>query len=124
MITGIEHIAIASFNPHQLAKWYVEYLNCVLILDTGKTLYLRAGNGVVLEFIYAETQAAAPLIRDAGIRHIAFLVSDLDVAREQLQMQGIKFEDEPIILTGLRLHFFRDPDGNFLHLVERTIPLS
>ena len=124
MITGIEHTAIASFDPRRLADWYVSHLHFTVILDTGKTLYLRALNGVVLEFVYAETHPGISLIRDAGLRHIAFSVSDFDAAYEDLRAKGVKFADEPIVMPGMRLYFFRDPDGNFLHLVERDIPLS
>jgi catechol 2,3-dioxygenase-like lactoylglutathione lyase family enzyme len=124
MITGVEHIAIASFDPHRLGNWYVKHLNFTVILDTGKTLYLRAPNGVVLEFVFAETQPAPPLIRDAGIRHLALLVGNLDETREELQMQGIEFDEKPVVLPGMRIHFFRDPEGNFLHLVEREVPLG
>ncbi|HEX4022665.1 MAG TPA: VOC family protein [Acidobacteriaceae bacterium] len=124
MISGIEHIAIASFDPHRLAEWYVRHLNFIVVLDTGKTVYLRAGNHVVLEFVYADTQPAAPSIRDAGLRHIAFSVMDIDAAREELQANGVKFPDDPIVAPGMRLQFFQDPEGNFLHLVEREIPLK
>ena len=123
MILGIEHTAIASFDPHQLADWYIQHLNLVLLLDTGKTVYLQAANGVVLEFIYADTAPATPLIRDAGLRHIAFSVADFDVAREQLRVDGIELAGDPIVTTGMRLQFFKDLDGNFLHLVERDGPL-
>ncbi len=124
MITGIEHTAIASFNPHKLADWYARHLNLTSILDTGKTIYLRADNGVILEFVHADTQPAGPLIRDAGLRHIAFSVTDFDKTREQLRTSGVRFTPEPIVAAGMRLHFFQDPEGNFLHLVEREIPLS
>ena len=124
MITGVEHIAIASFSPHQLAHWYVENLGFTQLMDSGKTVYVKAPNGVVLEFVYAETQPGSPSMRDAGIRHIALSVSDLEAAGEELKTRRIKFEGEPIELPGLRLHFFRDPEGNFLHLVERSTPLT
>jgi glyoxylase I family protein len=124
MITGIEHIAIASFDPHRLADWYVSHLDLVPILDTGKTVYLRALNGVVLEFVYAETQPTLPSIRDAGLRHIAFSITDWTSTHEELQRKGISFEGEPVVMPGMRLHFFRDPEGNFLHLVERDVPLG
>lgn len=123
MILGIEHTAIASFDPHRLADWYIQHLNLVLLLDTGKTVYLQAANGVVLEFVHADTAPAAPSIRDAGLRHIAFSVADFDVAREQLRVDGIEFAGDPIVTTGMRLQFFKDLDGNFLHLVERDGPL-
>jgi glyoxylase I family protein len=123
MITGIEHTAIASFDPHRLAGWYVRHLNFRMILDTGKTIYLRAANGVVLEFVYAETKPAAPSIRDAGLRHIGFAVTDFDATSEQLRANGVSLTDEPIVAPGMRLQFFQDPEGNYLHLVEREVPL-
>jgi len=124
MITGIEHTAIASFDPHRLADWYVSRLNLVPLLNTGKTVYLRAFNGVVLEFVYAETRPEPPLIRDAGLRHIAFSITDWTNTYEELQRKGVRFEGEPVVMPGMRLHFFRDPEGNFLHLVERDVLLA
>jgi glyoxylase I family protein len=118
-IKGIEHIAIASPDPHRLAQWYIQQLNLSLLLDTGGTVYIRAGNSVVLEFVKAETTPPKPQIRDAGIRHIAFLVDDLEFACAHLKAAGIDLEPEPVILPGARLHFFRDPESNYLHLVER-----
>ena len=124
MITGIEHFAIASFDPHRLADWYIKHLNLTLVLDTGQTIYIKSPNGVVLEFVFAETQPAAPLIRDAGVRHIAFSVDDFDKTYEELKAAGIKFAEKPVHLPGMRLFFFQDPEGNFLHLVERDVPLT
>ena len=123
-IAGVEHIAIASSAPRQLAEWYVNCLNFTLIHDTGDTLYLRAPNRVVLEFVQADTQPPPPTIRSAGLRHIALAVGDLDAARAALEARGLSFPDEPIVRPGLRLQFFRDPEGNFLHLVERANPLE
>jgi glyoxylase I family protein len=123
MITSLEHVAIASFDPHQLANWYIQHLNFTLQLDTGKTVYLRSPNGVILEFVFADTQPAAPLIRDAGLRHIAFTVDDFERTHEQLKAAGARFAEQPIHLPGMRLFFFQDPEGNFLHLVERDVPL-
>jgi catechol-2,3-dioxygenase len=123
-VAGVEHIAIASFTPRQLAEWYVVCLNFTIIHDTGDTLYLRAPNGVVLEFVQADTQPAPPAMRSAGLRHIALAVGDLDAGRAALETRGLSFPDEPILRPGLRLQFFRDPEGNFLHLVERMLPLE
>lgn len=122
-IKGIEHIAIATMNPAKLAAWYVEHLNFRPLMDTGATVYIQAPNSVVLEFVKAETMESGPLIRDSGIRHIAFSVDDFEGARTSLRDAGVQFEPEPITLPGLRLHFFRDPEGNFLHLVHREEPL-
>lgn len=123
MILGIEHTAIASFDPHRLADWYVQHLNLVPLLDTGKTVYLQAANGVVLEFVHADAAPVPPSIRDAGLRHIAFSVANFDAVCEQLRVDGIELTGDPIVTAGMRLQFFKDPEGNFLHLVERAIPL-
>jgi len=123
MFKGIEHFAIASFDPHQLATWYIERLECRPILDTGKTVYVRSTNGVVLEFVFAERQLPMPLMRDMGLRHIAFLVDDLDGACRELEQRGISFVDATQAMSGLRLRFFRDPEGNFLHIVQREVAL-
>jgi len=119
LIKGVEHIAIATTDPQKLAQWYVDYLNFFPLLDTGNTVYINSANLVVLEFVKSETVPAKPQIRDAGLRHIAFSVDDMDTAYTELQAAGIEFEPAPVVLPGMRLFFFRDVEGNYLHLVQR-----
>jgi glyoxylase I family protein len=123
VVTGIEHIAIASLDPRALATWYMTHLNCTLQLETDKTVYIKSPNDVTLEFVFADKKADNPLIRDSGLRHIAFSVDDFDRTYSELRSRGVRFEEKPVELPGMRLFFFRDPDGNFLHLVEREVPL-
>ena len=47
------------------------------------------------------------------------MVDDLESARAQLQSIGIEFDAAPVVLPGMLRHFFRDPEGNYLHLVCR-----
>ena len=123
MITGLEHTAIACSDPKALSSWYLKYLGFSLLLDTGKTIYIQSANGVVLEFVYADTHPPVPHIRDAGLRHLAFTADDLNSTRDELQTAGVEFVEEQH-LPGMRLMFFRDPEGNFLHLVQREVPLT
>ncbi len=123
LIKGVEHVAIATKDPQRLARWYVEHLNFAPLLDTGTTVYIKAPNSVILEFVAAENTAPRPGIRDSGIRHMAFSVDDLEAAHAQLKSMGIEFEPQAIVLPGMRLHFFRDLEGNHLHLVCREKPL-
>lgn len=122
MITGLEHTAIACSDPKALSSWYLKYLGFRLLLDTGKTIYIQSANGIVLEFVLADTHPPAPLIRDAGLRHLAFTADDLNRTRDELQSAGVEFMEEQF-LPAMRLLFFRDPEGNFLHLVQREFPL-
>ena len=122
-IKGVEHVAIATPDPRSLAAWYIQHLNFEPLLDTGTTVYINSPNSVVLEFVKAEDVPARPQIRDAGLRHIAFAVDNLEAAHAQLQADGVAFEAAPILSPGMRLFFFRDPEGNYLHLVERKTRL-
>jgi catechol 2,3-dioxygenase-like lactoylglutathione lyase family enzyme len=119
MINCVEHIAIASRNPRKLAEWYTQYLNFSFLKVIGPTVYIRDANGVVLEFVPADTIPFPPRIRDLGLRHIAFQVGDIENAYRTLEHSGAKFMPEPVVNEGMRLHFFQDPEGNFLHLVQR-----
>ncbi len=123
VIKGIEHIAIATPQPHRLAEWYVQHLNLEFILDTGSTVYVKSANSVVLEFVRAENVPPRPQILDAGLRHIAFSVDDLEKAQAKLDASGIHFESMSLALPGMRLLFFRDSEGNLLHLIHREQPL-
>ena len=116
-------MAIATGNPQRLAAWYIEYLNFAPLLDTGATVYVKSPNSVLLEFVKAESLPQRPQIRDAGLRHIAFAVDNLESAKEQLASRGVEFEGSSVSLPGARLFFFRDPEGNYLHLIQRETPL-
>jgi len=56
-----------------------------------------------------------------GFKHLAFEVPDIDAAIEKLRGDGV--EPDPIndcanLSHGLRICFFKDPDGNILELME------
>jgi glyoxylase I family protein len=123
LINGVEHVAIATADPHQLADWYIQHLNFMSLLDAGTTVYIKSPNSVILEFVKADNLPARPQIRDAGLRHIALAVDNLEAAHAQLSSAGVEFEAAPILLPGMRLFFFRDPEGNYLHLVPRETSL-
>jgi glyoxylase I family protein len=122
MFTGIEHFAIASPNPKRLAEWYVASLEFTLSYEYAGNYFVEARNGSLIEIIPAEGERAESSMRSPGMRHIAILVHDFDGAHNQLASQGIKFEGEPYTNQGNRLLFFKDPDGNLLHLIQREKP--
>jgi Predicted ring-cleavage extradiol dioxygenase len=54
-----------------------------------------------------------------GFRHIGFKVSDTDAAAARLRDAGVQFHLEPLDAEGgVRIAFFRDPDGVMLELIQ------
>ncbi|HVT92525.1 MAG TPA: VOC family protein [Bryobacteraceae bacterium] len=123
MFQGIEHTAIASPSPRDLAEWYVENLGFRINFTYDGNYFVRAANGTMLEIIPSQGDRAAAAMRDPGIRHLAIAVDDFDASLSELRQGNIKFLTEPYENEGNRLVFFSDLDGNILHLIQRAAPL-
>jgi glyoxylase I family protein len=126
MITGIEHTAIASTDPHRLAAWYAEHLDFVINYrsTTNKTVFVKAGDGSMIEIIEA-APGTTPTegLKAAGLRHMALSVSDFDATYARLKEKGVRFLTDAQKTDGNSLAFFTDPDGNVLHLLHREKPM-
>ena len=123
MFKGLEHTAIASPNPLQLAEWYVQHLGFRINFEYDGNYFVRAANGAMLEIIPAEGDRGSNKMRDPGIRHLAIEVTDFDAAHAALKQKGVTFAGEPYVNSGNRLVFFTDCDGNLVHLIQREKPL-
>jgi glyoxylase I family protein len=123
MVLGLEHTAIASPDPRRLAHWYVEQLGFVINYDSGRTVFVKAPNGSMLEIITSEGDRAAQNMKSPGLRHLALAVDDFETTYSRLRSAGVSFAGEPTDSKGVKVVFFTDPDGNFLHLIQRETPL-
>jgi glyoxylase I family protein len=123
MVLGLEHTAIASPDPRRLAHWYVEQLGFVINYDSGKTVFVKAPNGSMLEIITSEGDRAAQGLKSPGLRHLALAVDDFETTYSRLRSAGVSFAGEPTDSKGVKVVFFTDLDGNFLHLIQRETPL-
>jgi catechol 2,3-dioxygenase-like lactoylglutathione lyase family enzyme len=124
MVIGIEHTAIASPDVQKLAQWYVETLGFVINYNSGKTVFIKAPNGSMIEIITSEGGLAPKTMKDAGLRHLALTVGDYDAAFAQLKAKGVSFLGEPIVNAEVKVAFFTDIEGNFLHIIQRLKPLG
>ena len=126
MVTGIEHVAIASPDPLRLALWYVEHLDFVINYRpaSSKTVFIKAADGSMIEIIESapDTVPAAGM-NPAGLRHLALTVADFAEVYARLKGEGVRFLTDAVTTQGNSLAFFADPDGNLLHLLHRETPL-
>jgi glyoxylase I family protein len=116
----LEHIALAALDPEKLKQWYERVLGARLIFAMPPACLVDLG-GTMIEIYPADSHIEITSNnRLAGWRHIALKVASLEAAKAHLETLGVAFED-PIKTAGGggRVLFFKDPEGNLLHLTER-----
>lgn len=124
MFQGLEHTAIASPDPKKLAEWYVENLEFHINFTYDGNYFVKAQNGSMLEIIPSiGVMEATPPMKEPGIRHLAIAVDDFGQAHQVLKDKGVEFIGEPFNNQGNHLVFFKDGDGNIVHLIYREKPL-
>jgi catechol 2,3-dioxygenase-like lactoylglutathione lyase family enzyme len=124
MIFSIEHLGLAARNTPSLRDWYINTLGAELLFSNNENppaFLLRLPGGVVIEIYPAHDHInATSNNRLAGWRHIALRVDTIESARAKLESRGVQFQEEPKPAGGGgRVLFFKDEEGNLLHLVER-----
>ena len=123
MINGIEHAAIAASNVEALADWYVYVLGFTINYKSPNAIFVRANDGSMIEIIHAAEDRGQQTMKTQGLRHLALAVSDFDSAYARLREKQVSFVSEPQESKGNKVVFFSDPEGNYLHLIQRAIPL-
>lgn len=127
MINGIEHIAICAKDTAALCKWYVETFNFSVVFDNGEGVYfIRANDGTVFEIMKFKSGVQPWDTSAIGLRHIALSVSkdDFDYEVNRIKSMGLKIEsDVSEAPNGVKTFFFRDPEGNLLHFIYRSVSL-
>jgi len=123
MIKGIEHAAIAARDVERLAAFYVQTLGFEINYRGKSAIFVKAGDGSMIEIIPAEGEPSEPALKTPGFRHLALTVTGFEAECERLAAAGVSFLEPPLIKGGNKVVFFRDPEGNILHLLERSEPL-
>ena len=122
---AVEHVGLAARDAAALKDWYVRVLGSREVLTDGKSppaFLLEIANGLMVEIYPGDTSVdATGNNKLAGWRHLALRVDSIESARAELARHGVVL-DEPIKPAGGggRVLFFKDSEGNLLHLVERS----
>ena len=128
-VLGIEHIAVVCKDPVSLAKWYAKTLGFVEVYNNRKTpptLLLKAQNGIMIEFVPSEGRSLPTSEeRDEGWRHLAIVVNNIDQVMADLTKKKVEWISDVKVGSGgtARARFFKDPEANLIHIIERTGPL-
>jgi catechol 2,3-dioxygenase-like lactoylglutathione lyase family enzyme len=123
-----DHVAVTVHDMERSVDFYRDLLGFEvvgqLLLDDGtfKIVYLRSGGAHLELFAFRKAAVATPVgVSDSvgGFKHLALQTSEVDAVAARLEAAGVTFTVEPMDAAGgVRLAFFRDPDGNLLELVS------
>lgn len=125
-ISGLHHVAVICSDYPTSKQFYTEILGLRIVSEIYRAerdswkLDLEIPGGTQIEVFSFPGAPPRPSYPEArGLRHIAFLVDDLDNEVASLVAKDIPVEeirrDE---LTGKRFTFFADPDGLPIELYE------
>lgn len=125
-IKGIEHLGIFAKDTAALKDWYVKMFDFRVALDTGTGIYfIMAPDGFMFELIPTIEDGGVLGNKVSGIRHIALTVDDFEEAVEKVIAAKIEVVSGPTVLAaGGKVFFFRDPEGNVLHFINRPEPIK
>jgi glyoxylase I family protein len=126
VLHAVHHVALICLDYPSSKHFYVNILGLTIIAENYRAaraswkLDLALPDGTQLELFSFPNPPARPSQPEAcGLRHLAFVVRDLDAYVSWLVINGVAVE--PIRVdefTQKRFTFFQDPDGLPLELYE------
>lgn len=125
MITGIEHIGVFAKDTEALKNWYIKLFDFKTVYDNGKgTFFLKAPDGSMIELVKTAEDGGVLGDKVSGIRHLAFSVDNFEEMVDKLKAENVEVVTDAVVSAkGIATFFFRDPEGNVIHLINRPEPL-
>ena len=125
-MSALQHLALNCHDRHATEKFYTEQFGFhrarVFNRDQpGEFVLLRLGS-MCLELFGVKADPVARGGEQAiGFKHLAFEVPDMDATVAKLNAAGVEtggIIDASRHVPGMRVCFFKDPEGNILELME------
>ncbi|MFC3033130.1 VOC family protein [Pseudoalteromonas fenneropenaei] len=126
MLTAMHHVAIIASDYAKAKHFYLDILGLELIAEHYQVhrdsykIDLRVPDGVQIELFVFNNPPPRPSYPEAsGLRHLAFAVADIELARANIVALGVGCEEIRVDpYTELRFCFLADPDGLPIELYE------
>jgi len=118
-LLGLHHVAVICSDYAASKQFYTEVLGLNILSEVYRAerdsykLDLEIPGGTQIElFSFPASPNRLTYPEARGLRHLAFLVSDLDHQVSDLVAKGVSVEEiRTDEITGKRYTFFADPDG-------------
>ena len=118
-LLGLHHVAVICSDYSVSKQFYTEVLGLNILSEVYRAerdsykLDLEIPGGTQIElFSFPASPNRLTYPEARGLRHLAFLVSDLDQQVSELVAKGVSMEEiRTDEITGKRYTFFADPDG-------------
>jgi catechol 2,3-dioxygenase-like lactoylglutathione lyase family enzyme len=124
VIAGIAHLAVVTSDIQRAVHFYTDVLGfretLRLETDHSGTIVFVSLNGTQLE-LFGGGRPREPGEDEGkvGYPHVALAVDDVDAEYDRLRGRGVEFDMPPTEAeAGIRLAFFRDPDGNRIEIIK------
>jgi catechol 2,3-dioxygenase-like lactoylglutathione lyase family enzyme len=127
----IQMVTISVADVNRSLAFYRDLLGFKVIGEDGfiqeSTAHLvDLGNGHVLRLVYADMPAKPNAWsldnQQTGLRHMAFKVNDVDGISARLKQSNVEFTLDPFdAIGGVRIAFFKDPDGALVEIVQNEL---
>lgn len=121
----VHHLAFNCHDRHAQEAFYTEQFGFkrARVLNAGRPdefIILRLGS-MCLELFNVRAPGAEGGVQAVGFKHLAFEVPSLEESIARLRAAGIepdRIMDASGNVPGLRICFFRDPEGNSIELMQ------
>lgn len=123
----LEHVGICAKNTIALKDWYVKLFNFKIVYDNQKempTYFLLMEDESMIEIYPMDFTGELRSNKHQGIRHLAFGTDNAEKEYENLLNNDVEIIEElKVNPNGVKTVFFRDPEGNIIHFIERPTRL-
>jgi lactoylglutathione lyase len=130
-INGLAHICIYTRDMEKSLVFYTDTLGFNLVhrtrLDAGFGFAMVRQGSCIIELLEPEDVNKVKPRTGGVIDHVALEVKDINAVYTKLKSKGVGFTtpiiDDPNLMGGVKIAFFRGPSGESFELFEYLKPL-